>query len=348
VASYRQILITDARLASLPTSGTAYNNMKSYADGSTVLQRPISLHDNNLETDNAALANAILWRKTGTSSYQDRACNACYDAIGGEDRSGDNPQILPVGRHACNFVLAADIGEMHTWDATKFAAFKTWSNTLRTKQAGSGGGGSIEGVTTNRVNNWAATAWASRIALEIFNDVGGTNLPSAAAVNLIQGWMGDPTKRSNLWPSSGGCWYYGTSPMAGEEVPVRRNDWRQRADDDLRGCLEPLHGLPHELDVPVDRGRADPSFRDDGRDGRPRCLHVRPDPRGQHVHRHEHGDRLTYELYAQARNRHHHQHVRHERRRSRGVRDGEALLVERRRPLLHHRVARGQLQQRRC
>src|SRR6185295_18899646 len=75
------IWISAAELARLPMQGAAWNRLKAAADGD---RGAANIADQNSSHDTTTLAVALVYARTGTSSYRQKAADAIASAIGTE------------------------------------------------------------------------------------------------------------------------------------------------------------------------------------------------------------------------------------------------------------------------
>lgn len=173
------IWLTKEEIAALPTSGNAWDKLKTAADsswGSPLISNQDSNHDVY------TLAGALVYARTGNSYYRTKVADSIMSAIGTEDGG----RVLALARNLVSYVIAADLINLKDYDATKEQTFRNWVSAVRT-----------EGMTecTNliscnnvRPNNWGTHSGASRVAADIY--LGDkTDLAKAAAV--YKGWLGD-------------------------------------------------------------------------------------------------------------------------------------------------------------
>jgi hypothetical protein len=192
------ILIDKADLLALPTSGTAWNTLKTWADKSAC---DPDLTDQNNQCDVTALAKAIVYARTGTSSYRTQTISMLQAAVGTE-LPGDTLGVL---RGAQALALAADFIDYHnsSWDSW-LGGLLTWPNPDRNY--------SIISAHDKRPNNWGTHAFASRVAIDMY--LGNSDLSKAATT--ARGWFGDRSAYS-------GFSYGDLSWQADESKPVGIN-----------------------------------------------------------------------------------------------------------------------------
>ncbi len=183
------LLMPRAELLSLPTSGTAWTELKKVADGS--LGSP-DLCDQNSQHHLRTLAAALVYARTGTASYGTKARAGVMAAIATQ-KVGCGNAVLALGRQLVGYVLAADFAELSGSDDTKF---RSWLSAIRTKDIG-GHSTWYSLSETQRIsaNNWGAHAGASRIAASLY--LGDTYDVSIAA-RIAQGFLGNRTSYSSF------------------------------------------------------------------------------------------------------------------------------------------------------
>jgi len=178
---------TQAELQQLPISGTAWTNVKTAADanwGTADIKNQDSNHDTY------TLAGALVYACVGNLNgvdYRTKTANAIMAAIGTEDGG----RTLALGRNLISYVIAADLINLGTYDATKNQQFRTWLTGVRTEtlcEPSGGGCRTLISTHAQRANNWGAFAGASRIAADLYL-ADTTDLASAKTV--FQGWLGD-------------------------------------------------------------------------------------------------------------------------------------------------------------
>jgi hypothetical protein len=210
-AASEYMLIDSARLALLPTSGAPYTAMKRAADDAMAtmsLATPNStspwLPNYGDETTGvgkgaATLAAALVYARTGDSTYRDFVIRVNRFVIGSEDSASTNgtgaaDKLLATMRQISAYVLAADLvgmdpevtGSRSGYTST---AWKAWLDALRTESIGSGNCSSI--VDCNlKATNWGAWASASRTAIDVYL---GDSADLAVAVNRLKLYLGEST-----------------------------------------------------------------------------------------------------------------------------------------------------------
>ena len=111
--------IAPAELARLPMQGAAWNRLKAAADGdlgTAQIADQISTHDTT------TLAVALVYARTGTSSYRQKAAEAIASAIGTEQGG----RTLALARNLPSYVIAADLIDLRSANAALDARFRAW------------------------------------------------------------------------------------------------------------------------------------------------------------------------------------------------------------------------------
>jgi hypothetical protein len=167
------ILISRTTLLSLPTSGTAWTNLTSWADR-TVSSPSVADQD---DPDNViVLAKALVYARTGVERYRTEVIDALVDV-----QSSPIGRALALGRELTAYVLAADlIGYRET-------AFRSWVDRMRTVATDDGPTSLIQ-CHERRANNWGTHCGAARIAAAMYL---GDTTDLARAACVFRGYVGD-------------------------------------------------------------------------------------------------------------------------------------------------------------
>jgi hypothetical protein len=178
------LLMPRAELLKLPTTGTAWSDLKKIADGS--LGSP-DLCDINADHHLRTLAAALVYARTGTASYGTKA-RAGVMAGMASLTIGCSQAILSLGRQLTAYVLAADFAGLSGANETSFRA---WLTNIRTRDVGGHTvWRTLAGTHADSANNWGAYAGASRIAASLY--LGDTHDVDIAA-RITRGFLGDRT-----------------------------------------------------------------------------------------------------------------------------------------------------------
>ena len=176
------LLMPRAELLKLPTTGTAWSELKKIADGS--LGTP-DLCDINADHHLRTLAAALVYARTGTASYATKA-RAGVMAGMASLTIGCSQAILSLGRQLTAYVLAADFAGL---SGTNDTAFRAWLTNIRTRDVGGHTvWRTLAGTHADSANNWGAYAGASRIAASLY--LGDTHDVDIAA-RITRGFLGD-------------------------------------------------------------------------------------------------------------------------------------------------------------
>jgi hypothetical protein len=168
------VLISRSDLLALPTSGTSWTTLKTWAD------KPVgvpNLSDQTDQDDVVALAKSLVYARTGVDRYRTDAITMLRSAVGTE-LPGDS---LAIARNAAPLALAADfLGWRDPAWMAWLGGLRTWVNpdrsyTLISNQA-------------RRPNNWGTHAGASREAIDLYL---GDTVDLAKAATIFRGWTGD-------------------------------------------------------------------------------------------------------------------------------------------------------------
>lgn len=162
-------------------SGAAWTALKSRAD-SAVGSPDISNQDDG--ADQTVLAKALVYARTGSSSYRTAAAAAIRSAVGTEAGG----RTLALGRNLPAYVIAADLISLKTLNsAFDQNVFRPWLRSLLTEQ--------LDGMTLvetheRRPNNWGTHAGAARAAIAAYL---GDTAQLARTAQVFRGWLGDRT-----------------------------------------------------------------------------------------------------------------------------------------------------------
>ncbi len=178
-AAANPVLVSRAALASLPTSGAAWQQVLSWANASPGTPK---IADQDDDTELHALAKALVYARTGDTADRTGAISIIKAAVGTE--SGG--RTLALGRNLPAYVIAADLVGLSTVDpAYDSNTFRPWLRSLLTKN--------LDGLTLvetheKRPNNWGTHAGAARVAIAAYLD---DNTELARAATVFRGWLGD-------------------------------------------------------------------------------------------------------------------------------------------------------------
>jgi hypothetical protein len=173
------ILVSRARLASLPMSGAAWDSLKRTADAPAGSP---NLADNSQDNNVKVLAKALVYARTGTPSYRAEVIAALRAAMGTE-AGGDT---LALGRELAAYVIAADLIGLAQADPALDATFRAWLTALLNRPLTDGI--SLTGTHERRANNWGTHAGASRAAAAAYL---GDTAQLGRVATIFRGWLGE-------------------------------------------------------------------------------------------------------------------------------------------------------------
>jgi len=173
--STKGLWISPEELATLPTSGVAWNSLKLEANLPTGTP---NLSDQDDPVNVRVLAKALVFARLNDERYRSEVINACIAAIGTE-KAG---RTLSLGRELAAYIISADLVRLPT---DKDRRFREW---LRQTLSESLDGKTLQSTHEDRPNNWGTHAGASRVAIALYlNDA--AELERAAQV--FKGWLGN-------------------------------------------------------------------------------------------------------------------------------------------------------------
>lgn len=175
VAPYKGLWLSQSEILDLPTSGTAWTNLKTVADGS--LGTP-QISDQNNRHNMKTLAVAFVYARTGDDIYRVKARDAIMSAIGTECLpSSDGVRTLALGRNLAGYVFAADLINLPDMGYTtkanpcnnKTENFEQWLTHIRTDvMPDNGRWPTLIKTHENTSSNWGGFAGSSRIAASLY------------------------------------------------------------------------------------------------------------------------------------------------------------------------------------
>jgi type II secretory pathway pseudopilin PulG len=172
------ILISRARLVSLPMSGPAWAQLKSVADENPGVP---NLSDLDQVNNVHVLAQALVFARTGNPTYRASVLAQLKAVVGTE-----GARTLELGRKGAAYVLAADFIDLAGLDPSfDNGTFRPWLRSLLTVQLD---GRSLQQTHEERANNWGTHAGATRAAIAAYLHDGAE---LARTAQVFQGWLGD-------------------------------------------------------------------------------------------------------------------------------------------------------------
>jgi len=150
--------LSESELNALPTSGPAWDQVRSAASGWPGGQAVLSSNDSTHDVD--TMAAALVAARTDDGALRSRVC-ATVESLPGAGLS----RALELGRSLPGYVIAADL--------TGCAIDEPWLRSVLTRPLqGHSGGGNLLETAQRSANNWGAMARAAVSAAAAFLDDG--------------------------------------------------------------------------------------------------------------------------------------------------------------------------------
>ncbi|WP_051218991.1 alginate lyase family protein [Oceanobacter kriegii] len=182
-------------LNSLPTSGTAWENMLEAAEEKT---RGGNLADQDDQTNTNVLAKALIYARTGDEDIRKDVIKSVMNIRGSEDN--EDGTTLALGKELIAYVLAADLVKL---PEKKDAKFKAWLEEVMVKEYPSGK--TLVSTHEVRPNNWGTFAGASRLAAAAYLQ---DEAEVARAAKIFKAWLGDRDLYSDFKFKEVDWWQY--------------------------------------------------------------------------------------------------------------------------------------------
>ena len=173
--------ISPGEIAALPTSGSAWNNVKSAADGSC---GSVDLANQDQTNNVCIMAKALVYARIGGSGYRDAVVDAIRQIVSSGTYDG---RALALGRELGAYVIAADVIGLASVDPSLDGAFRTKLRELLTAYTW-GAASSLVDCHEKRPNNWGAHCGATRAAIAVY--LGDTD-EIARTAQVFKGYLGD-------------------------------------------------------------------------------------------------------------------------------------------------------------
>jgi len=169
------------RLASLPTSGGAWESLVAEAEGSCGTP---DLSDQDQDTNVCVMAKALVFARTGEERYRADVVGALESVAGSGTYDG---RALALGRELAAYVIAADLVDLVSYDGSLDEAFRRKLRELRTTPTHSGPDDLVD-CHERRPNNWGTHCGASRAAVAAYL---GDEAELDRVARVFRGWLGD-------------------------------------------------------------------------------------------------------------------------------------------------------------
>jgi hypothetical protein len=175
------VWISRSEVAQLPMSGSAWTNLLSAANASC---GSVDLVDQEQSVNVCILAKALVFARTGTTSYRSAVVTAISQIVSSGTYTG---RALALGRELGAYVVAADLIDLKNFNPTLDTAFRAKLRTLRTTYT-SGAATSLIDCHEKRPNNWGAHCGATRAAIAVYL---GDAADLARTAQVFRGFLGD-------------------------------------------------------------------------------------------------------------------------------------------------------------
>jgi len=157
------MIITQAELMALPTSGVPYTFMKTQADS---VFPGVNLCNQDNKNAACTLAAALMYARTGQTSYKDKVITqltVVKNTTGATMSNDPNCRSLSVGRQVAGYVISADL------IGYRDPAFVSWVDWIRDFYIGHHGRWTtVEETAKNSCANWGAWCMASLTACALY------------------------------------------------------------------------------------------------------------------------------------------------------------------------------------
>lgn len=198
------ILICPDEIVLLPSSGAAYESVRSLAGGSGTPD----LSNQDSDVNAIVLAQALIFARTGDETYRTKVVNAIHSIV--QNQSENGGRTLALGRELAAYVAAAEIIELRSFNPVLNGEFVERIKVLRTKPLD---GRTLISTCEERANNWGNHACASRAAVDLYvGDVADLQ----RTFNVVCGWAGERNRYA-------GFKYVGTEWQSDPANPVGIN-----------------------------------------------------------------------------------------------------------------------------
>ena len=183
------ILISQSELLELPTSGNAWNNMKSVAYGSWGTP---DLKNQDNKYGISVVAGALVYTRTGDTSLRAKTRDGILAAKRTLDETNEYTAgftALSITRQIGTYPIAADLIDLKNFDAAADNEFRSWLMNIRTQNVGNHGKWkNLSQICENSANNWGTFACPSRIAASIYL---GDTTDIQRAANVFRAFLGE-------------------------------------------------------------------------------------------------------------------------------------------------------------
>jgi hypothetical protein len=200
-AAEPSIWLSSAEIAALPTSGSAWTDVKSAADSNFLAVDPNLAHrtDHNISTVAAAMVGA----KLDSDTYRAKVTRAIRDVMAVEP---DLTDVLAACRRLGSYAIAADLIGLSSYDPALDSQFRPWLKRMLNdvSYTGGSGGGTVAEIHERRPNNFGTDAGASRLAVALYL---GDNATVARVAQVFKGWLGDRSAYAGFTFTADSSWH---------------------------------------------------------------------------------------------------------------------------------------------
>jgi Alginate lyase len=226
----RWIWISPAQLRRLPESGPAWEQVLAAADSK---MGHADLSDQDETHDTTVLAVALVYARTGEERYRRKAAAGIMDAIDTEHGG----RTLALARGLLAYVVAANLIDLHDWDAAQDGVFRKWLDRVRFERLEPDARPTLIATHERAPNNWGAHAGASRMAADVYL---GDAADLARAAAVFKGYLGDRSAYRGFRFGADDSWQADPSAPVGVLPVGARKDGHDLSgalpDDMRRGC----------------------------------------------------------------------------------------------------------------
>lgn len=175
------VWISSTEISRLPTSGPAWTNLVAKANQSC---GSVDLDDQTDETNVCILAKALVYARTGNTSYRSPVITAITQIVNSGTYRGT---ALALGRELGAYVVAADLIGLEHVNSSLDNSFRSKLRSLRTTHT-EGSASSLINCHERRPNNWGAHCGATRAAIAVYL---GDTTDLARTAKVFKGYLGD-------------------------------------------------------------------------------------------------------------------------------------------------------------
>ena len=178
---HRALWIDAETLASLPTRGPAWENLRDAADRPC---GPVDVTDQSSSNNTCVLAKALVSARTGDEALRRDVVRALVSLVTADPYHG---RALALGRNLAAYVIAADLIGLEHRDPELDVRFRATLEALRVTPTW-GAADDLIDCHERRPNNWGTHCGASRAAIALY--LGDTEDLGRTAV-VFRGFLGD-------------------------------------------------------------------------------------------------------------------------------------------------------------